>query len=91
MRHNLTISTYSDIKKCKTECMAFMSQDMMEKRAFYVHKVNELIQEFHFTDPSTKIMINNIFNTRFYGSQLWDFFYNEAERVKNLGISHKEC
>ena len=58
-----------------------LSQDMMDKRAFYVHKVNELIQEFHFADPSTKIMINNIFNTSFYGSQLWDLFNNEADRL----------
>ena len=117
--HNLTISTHTDIKKCKTKCMAFinkrwplmhiklngknlpwvdsskhlgvrvgnmskgLSQDMMEKRALYVHKVNEIIQEFHFADPSAKIMINNIFNTSFFGSQLWDWFNNEAERLEN--------
>ena len=64
-----------------------LSQDMMDKRALYVHKVNELIQEFHFADPSTKIMINNILNTSCYGSQLWDLFNNEAERLEK---SHKE-
>ena len=67
-----------------------LSQDMMDKRALYVHKVNELIQEFHFADPSTKIMINNIFNTSFYGSQLWDLFNNEAERLdKSWNISQR--
>ena len=51
--HNLTISTHSDIKKCKTKCMAFI-------------------------------------NTSFYGSQLWDLFNNEAERLeKSWNISQR--
>ena len=124
--HNLTFSTHSDIKKCKTKCMAFikkqrplrhiklngnnlpwvdsfkhlgvkvgnksngLAQDLMAKRALYVNKVNELTQEFHYADPSTKIKINNIFNTSFYGCQLWDLFSNEAERLgKSWNISQR--
>ena len=67
-----------------------LAQDLMEKRAQYVNKVNELNQEFHYANPSTKIKINNIFNTSFYGSQLWDLFSNEAERLeKSWNISQR--
>ena len=67
-----------------------LAQDLMEKRAHYVNKVNELNQEYHYADSSTKIKINNIFNTSFYGSQLWDLFSNEAERLeKSWNISQR--
>ena len=49
----------------------------------YINRVNELIQEFHFAHPLTKIKINNIFNTHFYGSQLWDLFSEEAVRLEH--------
>ena len=39
-----------------------LSEDLMEKRATYVNRVNELNQEFYFANSSTKIMINNIFS-----------------------------
>ena len=60
-----------------------LTQDIMEKRALYINRVNELIQEFHFAHPLTKIKINNIFNTHFYGSQLWDLFSEEAVRLEH--------
>ena len=67
-----------------------LARDLMGKRAPYVNKVNELTQEFHYADPSTKIKINNIFNTSFYGSQLWDLFSNEAGRLgKSWNISQR--
>ena len=49
--------------------------DLMEKR------LNVLNQEFHYAHPLTKVKINNIFNTHFYGSQLWDLFSVEAIRL----------
>ena len=119
--HNLTFSTHTNLKKCKTKCISFlkkdrplkniklndrdlpwvdsvkhlgcrigkrihgMTQDLMEKRAIYINRLNELNQEFHFSHPRTKIMINNFFNTSFYGSQLWDLFSDEAVRLeKNM-------
>ena len=54
----------------------------MEKRAQYINRVNELNQEFYFADTLTRIKINNIFNTSFYGSQIWDLFNQESERVE---------
>ena len=44
-----------------------------------MNKVNERCQEFHYATPSTKIKINNCFNSSFYGSHLWDLFSIEAE------------
>ena len=55
-----------------------LKDDLMEKRATYINKVNELTQEFHFAHPLTKVRINNIFNSYFYGSVLWDLFGIEA-------------
>ena len=51
-----------------------LKDDLMEKRAIFINKVNEIVQEFYFAHPLTKIRINNIFNSAFYGSTLWDLF-----------------
>ena len=59
-----------------------LSEDLMEKRATYINRVNELNQEFYFVNSSTKIMINNIFNSSFYSSQIWDLFSDEAIRLE---------
>ena len=67
-----------------------LSRDMMEKIALYVHKVNEIIQEFHYADPSTKIMINNIFNTSFMVPNCGICSIMKPKDWKNLGTSHKE-
>ena len=76
---------------CKiTETLHGLPKDTMEKRAQYINRVNELNQEFSFAHYSTRIMINNIFNTSFYGSQLWDLFSKEAQRVeKTWNISQR--
>ena len=124
--HNLEFSTSSEIKKCKTKCMAFtkkyktlrriklngkklpwvdsskhlgakltnasngLAQYLMEKRAIFLNKVNELCQEFHYATPSTKIKINNCFNSSFYGSHLWDLLIIEADRLeKSWNISQR--
>ena len=41
-----------------------MKQDLLEKRAAYIAKNNELNQEFHYAYPSTKIWVNNVYITR---------------------------
>ena len=45
-------------------------QDLIEKRAIYVSRNNELCQEFFFAHHRTKIWINNVYNTSFYSSPL---------------------
>ena len=59
-----------------------MPDDVMFKRTVYVNRNNELCQEFCFTDPNLKIQINNLFNTSFYGSVLWDLFGAEVSRLE---------
>ena len=67
-----------------------MTQDAMEKRAAYISRNNEINQEFGFAHPSSKVKINNIFNTSFYGSVLWNLFMKEAERIeKTWNISQR--
>ena len=51
-----------------------LKDDLMEKWATYINKVNELTQEFHFAHPLTKVKINNILISYFYGSVLGDLF-----------------
>ena len=45
--------------------------DIKIKRANFINKVNELIQEFYFAHPKTIAHINAIQNSHFYGSVLW--------------------
>ena len=40
------------------------------------------MQEFHYAHPSTKTMLNNVFNTHFYGAPLWDLFSSSFERLE---------
>ena len=57
-----------------------LAQDLMEKRALYINKVNELNEEFYYAPP----------NTHLYGSQLWDLFSTEANRLeKTWNISQR--
>ena len=114
--HNLTFSTNSDYRKCKTKCLAFlkntrnlkniqlgkielpwvqstkhlgnkimttsngMEQDTLEKRAAYISKNNDLLQEFHLAHPSTLVNVNIIYNTHFYGSTLWNLFSKKSKQ-----------
>ena len=62
-----------------------LDQDLLEKRAMYIAKNNELGQEFFFAHPNTKIWINNVYNTSLYGAPLWDLTSkNFAKLEKNL-------
>ena len=63
------------------ECM--MDQDMLEKRAIYCAKNNELVQEFYFAHQKTKVWINNVYNTSFYSSPLWDITSKCFQKLEN--------
>ena len=60
-----------------------MKQDMKEKRARYIGRNNELLQEFGFAHPKTKFQVNLAFNSHFSGQVLWDLFSREAEMIEN--------
>ena len=67
-----------------------MNQDLLEKRADYISKNNELVQEFHYAHPNTKILINQTFNTHFYGAPVWDMFDRSFEKLeKRWNVSHR--
>ena len=50
----------------------YSEQDVLVKRAQFISKSIELNQEFYFACSRTKVEINRIYNSHFYGSQLWD-------------------
>ena len=64
-------------------------QDVMKKRANFINKSNELLQEFYFAHPVTTVELNRIYNTHFYGSVLWDISskeVNKLEKTWNVSI-----
>ena len=46
--------------------------DIISKRARYIQRSNELLQEFHFAHSDTKMQLNSIYNSHFTGSNCWD-------------------
>ena len=48
--------------------------DIRVKNANYIEKNIELNQEFFFAHPETKLRINQIFNSHYSSSPLWDLF-----------------
>ena len=47
-----------------------LGHDMMEKRAQYIQRNNELMQEFACACGKTKTFISKVYNSSFYGSVL---------------------
>ena len=67
-----------------------MRRDVMEKRAPYVSKNNELRQELHYAHPKSIVKVNNIYNSHFYGSTLWDLQSKEVDMVqKTWNVSQR--
>ena len=56
-----------------------MKMDIKEKRAKFIDRTNEICQEFHFGHPESKFKVNNIYNSHFTGSPLWNLFSKESE------------
>ena len=67
-----------------------MAQDTLEKRAIYISRNNEINQEFYYSHPKTKIWMNNVFNTSYYGSPLWDMSSRNFSKLeKSWNASHR--
>ena len=58
-----------------------MKMDCVMKRGQFIGKVNSLLQEFNFVDPSVMMKLLNIYATSFYGSSLWDLYSPEVTRI----------
>ena len=66
-----------------------MNQDVRNKRAAYINKNNDILQEFHFAYPRTTAKVNKIHNTHLYGSVLWNLSAKEVvklEKTWNVSI-----
>lgn len=67
-----------------------MCLDIMQKRAIYISKNNELMQELYFAHPRTLVKVNNIYNSYFYGSTLWDLQSKEVDMIlKSWNVSQR--
>ena len=60
-----------------------LRQDVMVKRAQFIQRNNEIMQEFHFAHPHSKMKLNRVYNTHFTGSVLWDLFSKESGMIAN--------
>ena len=58
------------------------SQDVKNKRASFINRTNEILQEFYFAHPATRSKVINIQNTHFYGSVLWDLRSVEVTKLE---------
>ena len=58
-----------------------MKMDLCQKRGKFIGKMTSLFQEFSYVDPEVLVKIMNIFNTSFYGSNLWDIFSADCEKL----------
>ena len=56
---------------------------MKVKKARYVSRNIELNQEFHFAAPETKIKVNNIYNSSWFGSVLYNLYCTEAVKIES--------
>ena len=53
------------------------------KKGSFIAKNYELIQEFYFAHPISKLKMSLIYNCHFTGSPLWDLFSQEAIKLEN--------
>ena len=63
-------------------CYPF-KKDMKIKHAMVIQKCNEICQEFSFCHPSTKLYLNQVYNSSYTGCQLWNLFCQEAIMIEN--------
>jgi hypothetical protein len=60
-----------------------LSKDVRIKRAMFIEKNCEILQEFPFAHPQVKCRINRIYNSSFPGSVLWDLTSRNVEQLVN--------
>ena len=73
---------------CTLDSENSMKNDISLKRGRYIGKVNSLFQEFHFASPEVLLKLLNTYTTSFYGSQLWDIYSANCEKLyKSWNVS----
>ena len=66
-------------------------EDMKIKTAQYISKNIDINQELHFAAASTKLKVNNIWNTHFSGSPHWNLLSPGAERFVGSYNQSMKC
>jgi hypothetical protein len=57
-------------------------EDMCIKNARYIQQNYQINKQFYFAHSSTKMLLNNIYNSHFTGSQCWDLFSEGSSRLE---------
>ena len=66
-----------------TNIKNILNDDVKVKRAKYIEKNCELIQEFYFVHPELLCKLNRIYNSSFTGSVLWDLTSKNVDKLWN--------
>ena len=57
-------------------------KDIMIKRARFIARSSEIIQEFHFVPPDSMMKLHSIYNSHFTGSCCWDMTSRAGEMLE---------
>ena len=69
-----------------------MQIDCSRKRGKFIGKLNSLSQEFHYVSPDVYVKILNVFATSFYGSNLWNLFSKDCEKIfASWNVAIRQC
>ena len=60
-----------------------MSKDISCKRDKFISKIHSLNPEFHYANSSTVLKLYDIYNCDFYGSNLWDLYSRDVQKLLN--------
>ena len=63
------------------ECENNLSNDTSSINCKFIGKVNTIKQGFHFANPDVKVTLYDKYAASFYGSNLWNLFCHETEKV----------
>jgi hypothetical protein len=62
-------------------CCGDFKNDIAYRKGKFIACVNNILTEFAFAHPTTKIKLLQMYGTSFYGSCLWDLFSTAAEKL----------
>ena len=72
------VNTFKHLGNNLSNQNSITGHDIDVKRAVAITKNIEMNQEFYFASPFTKFKINEIYNSHYTGSPLWNLFGNQA-------------
>jgi hypothetical protein len=62
-------------------CCAEFQNDILFRKGKFIACVNNILTEFSFAHPSTKVKLLQMYGCSFYGSCLWDLYSTQAEKL----------